>query len=244
MVTIAPSIASMSSSLGMAMISLDFSATLTWPSTRRWRAAKAETMWIGGLPPFFRPDRRDGLAIDGDHPVRRSGQRRDPGDEAALELLGVERGQDVAEMIVRRRAVLERPEAAQKLELLAAEQGDIDEGLGPGQHREQAQQQDLVERVGHLALLARVLQVLEMTQKNNRLVECGTIRRRVFHGCPRPANRGVAMDSALYRFVTLLLHPIALGVAWPGGLDRKALLPYTQSSYRLEPMYDYAYGNR
>ena len=37
----------------MATISLDFSATLTWPSTRRWRAAKAETMWIGALPPFF-----------------------------------------------------------------------------------------------------------------------------------------------------------------------------------------------
>jgi len=43
MVTIAPSIASMSSSLGMAMISLEFSAALTWPNTRRWRAAKAET---------------------------------------------------------------------------------------------------------------------------------------------------------------------------------------------------------
>ena len=61
MVTIAPSIASMSSSLGMAMISLDFSATLTWPSTRRWRAAKAETMWIAGVQPFFRPDRREVL---------------------------------------------------------------------------------------------------------------------------------------------------------------------------------------
>src|SRR5262245_37785459 len=47
MVTIAPSMANMSSSLGMAMISLDFSATLIWPSTRRWWAAKAETMWIG-----------------------------------------------------------------------------------------------------------------------------------------------------------------------------------------------------
>ena len=31
----------------MATISLALSATLTWPSTRRWRAAKAETMWIG-----------------------------------------------------------------------------------------------------------------------------------------------------------------------------------------------------
>jgi hypothetical protein len=40
------------------MISLDFSATLTWPSTSRWRAANAETMWIGGWLRFLRPDRR------------------------------------------------------------------------------------------------------------------------------------------------------------------------------------------
>ena len=39
-----PSIASKSSSLGMATISFALSATLIWPSTRRWRAAKAETM--------------------------------------------------------------------------------------------------------------------------------------------------------------------------------------------------------
>jgi hypothetical protein len=38
------SIAIMSSNFGIATISLDFSATLTCPSTRRWRAAKAETM--------------------------------------------------------------------------------------------------------------------------------------------------------------------------------------------------------
>ena len=53
MVTTAPSIASMSSSAGMATISFDFSATLTCPSTRRWRAAKAETMWIASFAPFF-----------------------------------------------------------------------------------------------------------------------------------------------------------------------------------------------
>jgi hypothetical protein len=58
MVTIAPSMASMLSNLGIAMISLDFSATFTCPSTRRWRAAKAETMWIGAMSPVLRPDRR------------------------------------------------------------------------------------------------------------------------------------------------------------------------------------------
>ena len=52
MVTMAPSIASMSSSFGIATISFDFSATLTWPSTRRWRAAKAETIWMAAFLPF------------------------------------------------------------------------------------------------------------------------------------------------------------------------------------------------
>ena len=76
-------------------------------------------------------------------------------------------------------------EAAQKSELLAAEESDIDERLGPSHTGEQAEQEDLIERMGHLALLARVMQILAMTQKNQRLVECRTIRRRVFHGCPR-----------------------------------------------------------
>ena len=44
MVTIAPSMTSIANSLGMATISLALSATLTWPSAKRWRAAKAETM--------------------------------------------------------------------------------------------------------------------------------------------------------------------------------------------------------
>ena len=63
----------------------------------------------------------------------------DPGDEAALELLGIERGEDIAEVIVRRRTIAERPEAAQKRELLVAEAGDIGEGFRPRQHRQQAQ---------------------------------------------------------------------------------------------------------
>jgi hypothetical protein len=41
----------MSSSAGMA--TFDFSSTFTWPSTMRWRAAKAETMWIASFEPLF-----------------------------------------------------------------------------------------------------------------------------------------------------------------------------------------------
>ena len=53
MVTTAPSMANSSSSAGMATISFDLSPTLVWPSTMRWRAAKAETTWIGSSAPFF-----------------------------------------------------------------------------------------------------------------------------------------------------------------------------------------------
>jgi hypothetical protein len=92
-VTIAPSIANISSSAGIATISLDFSDTLTCPSTSRWRAANAETIWIASCAPFF------------DHIGRHTGQPRHPRHEASLELLGVERRQNVAEVVVGRRSV-------------------------------------------------------------------------------------------------------------------------------------------
>lgn len=61
MVTMAPSMAIMSSRAGMATISLDFSATAICPITSRCRAAKAETIWIGFLEFFFEPERREVL---------------------------------------------------------------------------------------------------------------------------------------------------------------------------------------
>lgn len=73
-----------------------------------------------------------GLAVDRDHLGRRAGQRA-----TQQRWLDVERGEDVAEMIVRRRPVAKRPEPAQQLQLLLAEAGDIDEGLRPSQHGEQ-----------------------------------------------------------------------------------------------------------
>src|SRR5215471_1962873 len=91
METIAPSITNMPRSAGIATISLDFSATLTCPSTRRWRAAKAETMWIGALAPLFLIGAAHRLAINRNHLSRGSGQRGYPRDEASLEFVGVER---------------------------------------------------------------------------------------------------------------------------------------------------------
>src|SRR5215813_8388246 len=72
-------------------------------------------------------------------------------------------------MIVRRRSVGERPEAAQQRELLLAETRNVSEGLRSRQHREQAQEQDLLERINDLAGLSMVRHILEKREKNRRL---------------------------------------------------------------------------
>ena len=45
----------------MAVISLDLSAVASWPSTRRWRAAQADTRWSGPRPLARSWQRRDVL---------------------------------------------------------------------------------------------------------------------------------------------------------------------------------------
>lgn len=84
-----------------------------------------------------------------------------PGDEAAPKRAGVERGQDVAQMIVRRRAALAGAEPAQKLDLPLAEPSDVCEGLSPGANRKEAQKQSLIERIDHFPRLPAVRHVLE-----------------------------------------------------------------------------------
>ena len=66
----------------------------------------------------------------------------------------VQHGEDIAKMVVRRRAVGEAAEAAQKVQLLAAEQGDVGDGLRAGQDGDEAEEQDLFQRVVHLSPLA------------------------------------------------------------------------------------------
>jgi hypothetical protein len=78
------------------MISFDLSATLTWPSTRRWRAAKAHTIWVAAFPFLYRPGAgalvcmalgRYNSRADGgvSHPPV---GRRDPGDYSVLATVG------------------------------------------------------------------------------------------------------------------------------------------------------------
>src|SRR5277367_81819 len=149
MVTIQPSITRRSSSAGIAVISFDLVATLTWPSTRRCCAANAETIWIAALPLFLLWERR---TVQGPH----------PGCETMLEFLGVEDRKDIAELVVRGRPVAKRPEPAQQSELFLAEPRDLDEAIRTSQHRKQTQQQYLGERINYLAVLSRVRQTLEI----------------------------------------------------------------------------------
>src|SRR5450432_362288 len=126
------------------------------------------------------PARR--LAVDRDDALRYSGDRCDPGCEAALELSGVQHGQDVAEMIVRRRAVTERTEAAEQVQLLHAKDGYLGDGLRPGQYREQAEKKDLLQRIAHLSLLPGVAEMLEAAQKTDCPAVPGAFGRGVVHG--------------------------------------------------------------
>ena len=143
-----------------------------------------------------------GLAIDGDRPGWNTGQRSHRCDESPLEPVGVQHRQDIAQVTMVRRAIFERAEAAKQCELLDAEQGDLSESLDPGKYPHQTQEQNLIERVSHLPLLARVVEVPEMTQKDNRFVECTAVRCCVAYCRSPPSEPGISIDSAHQRFVT------------------------------------------
>jgi hypothetical protein len=57
----------------------------------------------------------------------------------------VEGGEDNAEVTVRRSAVEERSEPPCEFTFLAAKPRNLNAGIGPGQHREQSQQENLIE---------------------------------------------------------------------------------------------------
>jgi hypothetical protein len=113
-------------------------------------------------------------------------------------------------MIVGRRPVGERPEAAQQNQLLLAKARDVGEGLGSSQHREQAQEQYLVERINHFAGLPPIRHILEILEKNRCLGERRKIPYRLVH---RPILRLESEDDDRFSSNPIchaLLHPIAL----------------------------------
>ncbi|MBB4189837.1 hypothetical protein GGE07_006543 [Sinorhizobium terangae] len=114
----------------------------------------------------------------------------------------VEHGEDVAEVIVRRRPIGEGPKAPQQSQPLLAKTRDIGEGLGSRQHREQAQEQDLLERIDDLARLPMVRQVLEKTKEKPSSPPAQPDplpSRPSFHPLP---NQRMSTDSAQSRLVT------------------------------------------
>ncbi len=70
-----------------------------------------------------------GLAVDGDRLEPRFRQRRDPSRKTAPEGCGIERGEDVAEMIVARRPVGERQEPAKKVEFFWPDEAPLEREL-------------------------------------------------------------------------------------------------------------------
>jgi len=142
------------------------------------------------------------LAVDGDHVGWHTCQRRHPRHEASLELLGVERRQNVAEVVAARRSVAKRAEPPQQLEFLLAEPGDVSDRLRPGKHCQKAQAQHLVQRIRHFAALSRVRQILEIVQENDGFAE-GRVSPPVRSiTIPRNTKQRITTDSALQPVVT------------------------------------------
>jgi len=118
---------------------------------------------------------RGGLKAGTDFNLAFSPERVDPGNAKF-------QTKNIPKVVVRVRAIFEGAEAAKKRQLLGAEQRDLVDTIGSGQYCQQTQQQDLVQRVGHVTFLAWVRQIVEMTQENNRFVDCRIVVRRVEHG--------------------------------------------------------------
>jgi hypothetical protein len=81
-------------------------------------------------------------------------RRGDPGDEAALKLLGIENSQDIARMALLERIIFEWTEAKSRF---FTKKRDFSKALGSSEHRKQAQQQDFIERVCDLTLPERAV---------------------------------------------------------------------------------------
>jgi hypothetical protein len=143
---------------------------------------------------------------NGDGRCRNANPRGNPCNKTALKRIRVERGQYVAQMIMRGRAMRKRQEAAQKPDLLLAKPGNVTNRLRPRQNRRQTQKKNLIQGIHHLAALAVIRQTLEMIKKYNSLRKVQSI----VHRNPSKTNQRNSTDSALYPFVIRLLHPIAL----------------------------------
>ena len=165
----------MSRRRGIATISFDFSVTFNLSEHEPLPGRKGRNHVDRRFSPFLVGGSPYRLAVDGDDLGRSAGQRRHPGDEALLELVGIQRREYVPQMVVGRRAIGEGQKPAQQVQFLCPETGDIGERLRARQHSQEAQKQHFLQRVHHLRRLLRVRQVPEM------LKECNTFADRSVH---------------------------------------------------------------
>src|SRR5271157_5980109 len=116
-VTTVPLNSSASSSLGIAVISLDFSSTRRCASTKLLLSAQAETMCtMAFLPGSQVPPQR--FTVDGNDFARRQlGNRCHPGHEALLQLLRIQRREHPIERVVRGNPARKLQKTLEPLEL-------------------------------------------------------------------------------------------------------------------------------
>src|SRR6516165_771205 len=212
-VMMAPSITNMSRSAGMAMISLDLSATLTWPSTRRWRAAKADTMWIAAFAPFLLAEPRNVLpsmaTTSADTPISLATQATKRRWNSALSSVAKMSPRWSCDGVPsrngrnrRRNAIFFWPNRAISTKVSA-----------PASTASKHKQQHLLERVDHLAALPRVRKIPKTPQKNNRFAVRRRPRNRL-HRALRKSNQEDHDRFSTSAVCHALLHPIALGCGW------------------------------
>src|SRR5579863_7582488 len=152
------------------------------------------------------PRPANSLAVDGDDVHRRFRQPRNPIDEAALKSLGVERGENVAQSVVRRRAVGEGQKSAQQVQFLLSEPRDRREAVRPGKHAKQRQKQNLIQGIDDFPRLPSVRQIAEMTKKTRSLRNRSKIRPT--HRAPpeSPGHDRFSYSTLCHQ----VLHPITL----------------------------------
>jgi hypothetical protein len=70
-------------------------------------------------------------------------------------------------VVVRRRSIRKPPEASEKSQLMPTEPGNVRDRLRAGDDRQQAQQQNLIERIFDLAALPDIRQILEIIKEGD-----------------------------------------------------------------------------
>jgi hypothetical protein len=135
------------------------------------------------------------LSINGNDIGGVGAQILHPGQEAGLEHLWVDRGDDVAQRVMAGDAMLIELEAAQEAQALVAPEVDLDEVIRTGYRGTKQHQQDLWQRIQDFCRLTRVTQRGEVRQKgclcwlgHRGLLIRGSLRI-VFHPAPESPTR-------------------------------------------------------